>query len=370
MTQKLLNLCYVITRSDVMGGASVHLLDLALGMQKAGHQVTILVGGYGIVNEKAKALGLLCHSVPSLVRPIHPFQDLKTLFVLRRWFKQIQPDLIHLHSSKAGLVGRLSAIGLGIPVVFTAHGWSFTEGVSANSVRIYRSLEKWIAPLTDKIVTVSDYDRQRALQLGVSNPKQMQTIHNGMPDISAVRHRTPGSVLTLIMVARFEQPKDHLLLLQAVSQLTGQWQLKFVGDGPLMDKAQQTAVQLGLTDKVKFLGARNDVADLLAQSDIFVLLSRWEGLPLTILEAMRAGLPVVASKVGGVPEAVDHHRTGICVDNDQLSTITAALQLLIDHPELVIQFGAAGQLRFMQNFTFDLMQQRTLALYQSLTGGR
>lgn len=370
MKHTSLHVCYVITRSDVMGGASVHLLDLASGMQNAGHQVTILVGGMGIVNEKAKALGLNCYSVPELVRPIHPFYDLRCFFALKRWFKKLRPSIIHLHSSKAGLIGRLAAAGFGVPVVFTAHGWSFTEGVSAFSALLYRNLERWVSPLTDKIITVSEYDRQRALKLAVAPEQQMQTIHNGMPALMAAtghRHWHGGRI---IMVARFEQPKDHQLLLQAAALLQRPFQLQLVGDGPLLAEAKQTAQQLQLLDKVEFCGSRNDVAALLQQADIFVLASRWEGLPLTILEAMRAALPVVASNVGGVSEAVEHHQTGICVPHGDAQLFANALQQLLDSPNLALQWGQAGQQKFLQQFTFDKMLGQTQALYQQLLGSR
>lgn len=370
MNQTSLHLCYVITRSDVMGGASVHLLDLANGMQQAGHQVTILVGGSGIVNDKAKALGLRCHSVPELVRPIHPIYDLRCFFALKRWFKKLRPDIIHLHSSKAGLIGRLAAAGFDIPVVFTAHGWSFTEGVSALSSLLYSKLERWVSPLTDKIITVSDYDRQRALKLLVASAQKMQTIHNGMPTLAAATQQRSWHGGRIMMVARFEQPKDHLLLLQAAALLQGPFYLQLVGDGPLMAEAKLAAAQLKLNDKVEFCGSRNDVAALLQQADIFVLASRWEGLPLTILEAMRAALPVVASNVGGVAEAVVDGETGFCISHGEAQLFASALQQLLDSPELALQFGQAGQQRFLQQFTFEKMLGQTQALYQTLLGDK
>lgn len=351
-----------------MGGASVHLLDLASGMQNAGHKVTILVGGMGIVNEKAKALGLNCHSVPELVRPIHPLHDVRCFFALKRWFKTLQPDIIHLHSSKAGLIGRLSAAGLGVPVVFTAHGWSFTEGVSAFSTMLYRNLERWVSPLADRVITVSDYDRHRALNLGVVPAHKMQTIHNGMPVLAMEEQLHSWQGGRIIMVARFEQPKDHLLLLDAVAQLKGNFQLQLVGDGPLFAQAKSKAIQLQLDDRVEFCGSRHDVAALLRQADIFVLASRWEGLPLTILEAMRAGLPVVASDVGGVSEAVFDGETGFTVPHGDPLLFSKALQQLLDDPALARRFGEAGQQKFMQQFTFANMLQQTLSLYQKLAG--
>lgn len=364
-----LHICYVITRSDVMGGASVHLLDLAEGMQQAGHQVTILIGGEGVVNQRARARGLQIVVLQHLVRPIHPYHDLACWFELRRHFNRLQPDIIHLHSSKAGLIGRLAAVKLGIPVLFTAHGWAFTEGVSAASSLLYRLLERWVAPLTDRIITVSEYDRQRALQLSVGSADLLQTVHNGMPAVAAAAtaaNEASHQHNRLVMVARFEQPKDQQLLLQALSLVKGDWQLQLIGDGPLLEDARQCAAALALSERVEFAGARNDVAVQLGRAGIFVLLSRWEGLPLTILEAMRAGLAVVASRVGGVPELVQDGVTGLLVDNEP-SAVASALQQLLDDVAVQRQFGQAGQQRFEEYFTFSRMLAQTSAIYRELT---
>lgn len=359
-----LHICYVITRSDVMGGASVHLLDLAEGMQQAGHRVTILVGGEGIVNERAAARGLTILPLQHLVRPIHPWHDVWCWFELRRQFRRLKPDLIHLHSSKAGLVGRAAAIGMGIPVIFTAHGWAFTEGVSTASSLLYRVLERAAAHFCDAIITVSEYDRQRALKLRVATPALLRTVHNGIRPVDLVARSQPNR---LVMVARFEQPKDHQLLLQAVALLKGDWQLQLIGDGPLLSDAKITAARLGLTDRVDFAGARSDIAIQLAQAGIFVLLSRWEGLPLTVLEAMRAGLPVVASDVGGVPELVRSEQNGLLVPNNP-QAVADALQRLLDNRVLQQQYGAHGKQLFLRDFTFARMLTDTENIYLQLTG--
>ncbi len=368
-----LHICYVITRSDVMGGASVHLLDLAAGMQQQGHRVTILVGGDGLVNQRAQAMGLNIIALKYLVRPISLFKDVACWSELRSWFRRLQPDLIHLHSSKAGLVGRFAAVGLNIPVIFTAHGWAFTEGVGLAVSLLYRILERLVAPLTSQIITVSEYDRQRALSLGVGTAQLLRTIHNGIPELPAVAVSV-HEPRRMVMVARFEQPKDHMLLLDAVSRLSGDWQLQCIGDGPLFAAAEQKARAAGLLERVEFAGARNDVSEQLARASIFVLLSRWEGLPLTILEAMRAGLAVVASDVGGVKEAVQNSVTGILVKN-RPEDVSHALQRLLDEPQLVSQFGQAGRQKFEQDFTFQRMLQQTNDVYQRLhlaatAGGR
>ena len=140
-----LKIAYVITRSDVMGGASVHLLDLAAGMMRAGHQVIIFVGGTGVVIERATEMGIRCVSLKYLVREIRPFIDVCCFFELFSHLKRYKPDIVHLHSSKAGIVGRLVSKCLRVPSVFTAHGWAFTEGVSKNKRIFYLFVERYLS---------------------------------------------------------------------------------------------------------------------------------------------------------------------------------------------------------------------------------
>lgn len=367
-----MKIVYVITRSDVMGGASVHLLDLVRGVQEAGHEVYILVGGHGVFQARAKANHLSCISLRHMVRQISPANDWRGYFELKEIVSKIKPDILHLHSSKAGILGRLVAKRLNIPVVFTVHGWSFTEGVSNKRRLVYKLIERFMANFADKIITVSNYDRKLALDLGVGNEKLLTTIHNGIPDShrKIKRDRSFDHVIKLIMVARFEAPKNHDALLTALARLKHlPWIIEFVGDGPTMRNMTDLARDYGLAERVKFLGARNDVDTLLEKADIFCLISNWEGLPLTILEAMRAGLPVIASRVGGVPEAVQDGKTGILVDRDDEDALAQAITSLVESESLRIQMGQNGRQRFEKEFTFQTMLQKTMQIYDAVVQG-
>lgn len=360
---------YVITRSDVIGGASVHLLDLAAGAQAAGHDVVIVVGGFGVFVDRARERGLACISATHLVRPLNVINDFRFYLELRRIVLEWKPNLIHAHSSKAGIIGRLVAKALSIPCVFTAHGWAFTEGVSRSRRILYRCIERAVANLASKIITVSDYDRSLALRSGVGDADLIVTIHNGMPSLkeksSVVRE---CDVTRLIMVARFDIPKDHVFLVRALASLArSDWTMDFVGDGPTMPQVKRLVTELGLEDKIFFPGACSDVSERLSKSDVFCLISNWEGLPLTVLEAMRSGLPVIASRVGGVPEAVTQHETGILVDKHDHDGLVSALSTLIGSRDLRARMGIVAKSRFFNDFTFELMLQRTINVYSDVT---
>lgn len=360
-----MRILYIITRSDVIGGASVHLLDLAVGVQEAGHEVIIVVGGHGVFIDQAKARGLTCISALHLVRPLNLVSDFRFYLEFRRIVLAWKPDIIHAHSSKAGIVGRLVAKALSVPCVFTAHGWAFTEGVSTYRRILYRWIERVVANFANKIITVSDYDRSLALRSRVGDADLIVTIHNGMPSAKDTFSATRSfDVTRLIMVARFDAPKDHAFLVRALASLVcNDWTMEFVGSGPTMPSVKRLVAELNLEDKIVFSGACSDVSRRLSESDVFCLISNWEGLPLTVLEAMRAGLPVIASCVGGVPEAVTQQQSGILVDKDDLEGLVTALNTLIGSRDLRSKMGNVGKSRFFNDFTFELMLQRTIDVY-------
>jgi glycosyltransferase involved in cell wall biosynthesis len=365
----LLKISYLITRSDTVGGAHVHLLDLASRAQADGHTVEVLVGGGGLYAALLRDKGLKVVNLRYLVRPITPHLDALAVLECWRAFRRFKPDIVHVHSTKAGLVGRAAAKLAGLPVVFTAHGWAFTEGIAERSRRFAVFLEKCAARLSDAIICVSEYDRQLALRMGVGNALLLTRIHNGVPEVSADQRSIPekAGALRVICVARLDAPKDHALLLDALAMIEGlPWVLELIGDGPLTQEVRQKARDLGLADRVEFSGLCNDVASRLAGSDVFVLASGWEGLPLSILEAMRAGLPVVASDVGGVSESVTDEVTGFLIPKGDKTTLANRLMRLLSDAALRRKMGLAGRAAYEREFSFEVMYQRTQQVYQDV----
>lgn len=364
-----MKIVYVLTQSNDIGGASVHLLDLASAVQAQGHEVVILAGGDGIFHVRAREIGLRTEALQHLVREISPWHDLQCVPELYKAIKRHKPDLVHLHSTKAGVVGRFVARLLGLPVIFTVHGWAFTDGVSARQAALYCHIEKFMARFASRIIAVSDYDRQLALSAGVGNPALITTIHNGMPSVAVTADPSGNKnpVPRIIMVARFDSPKNQKDLLLALQTIKDQpWQLELVGDGALWAQTKALADYLGLADRVEFPGTCTDVAERLARSDIFALVSNWEGLPLSVLEAMRAGLPVVASDVGGVSEVVIAGETGLLAARADTATLAAHLRHLLASPETRQRMGQAGRARFESGFTFRQMLDNTMAVYHDV----
>lgn len=359
---------YIITQG-ILGGAQTHIRHLCESL-KEDYDIHVAVGVHGPLVDDLSNEGIEVYVLPSLIRPISFWKDISALRELVNLINSLEPDLVSTHSSKAGILGRLSAKICRVPVIFTAHGWAFTEGVHPIKRIMYIWAERLAAKWSERIICVSDYDRSLALHHSVASNDKIVTIHNGMPLLTNIFMEKPykNNRVEFIMVGRFTEPKDHELLLKTISKLNPQndYYFTFVGDGELLDKAKKLSLDLGIDKKVCFLGARQDVPELLNRSDVFVLTSRWEGLPRSIIEAMRAGLPVIASDVGGVSELVEDGVTGYLISRDDSDTLKSKLETLIDNPQLRLQMGMAGYQRFIDQFTFERMLKETVKVYEEV----
>lgn len=366
--QRRKKILHLITSGNA-GGAQTHVYDLATNLRQQ-YDIHVAMGTCGPLWNKLQQKDIPVYRVPGLVRPIAPYNDARCVLQMCRVIKNIKPDLICTHSSKAGLLGRLAARLCGIPAIFTAHGWAFTEGVPGWQRRFFLRAEQLAARWVAKIICVSEYDRQLAIQNNVGHSTQLVTIHNGVADIaSEYRPRSCGlDPVRLIMVARFSEQKDHGLLLQALAALPEHcvFQVDLVGDGPLRGKFEKMAEKMGLGQKVNFMGSRDDVPELLAKAHIFLLVSQWEGFPISILEAMQAGLPVISTDVGGVNEAVVDKKTGFLVPRNDVAVLINRLQSLIENPGLRLTMGQKGFARYREKFSLSFMLDKTVAVYNQV----
>lgn len=363
-----MRIVYIITRSEPIGGAQVHVRDLATAVLSRGHQPIVVTSGSGIYTESLSAAGVQTITLSKLGVPINPLRDWSALREIRELLKRLQPDLVSTHSSKAGVLGRLAARTLGVPVVFTAHGWAFTPGIPWAKAAIYRWIERLAAPLATRIITVSEFDRRLALARGVVPSHKLVTVHNGMPDISPELRADPSrSPVRLVMVARFEPQKDHSTLFHALAGLMQQpWHLDLIGDGPLLPDARALSRRLGLADRVQFWGQRMDVDARLAEAQIALLVTNWEGFPRSILEAMRAGLPVISSAVGGIAESVRDGETGFTVRKGDVTGLRQRLNQLLTDPGLRSRMGHGGRQHYERHFTLADTVEKTLAVYREM----
>ncbi len=353
----------LITRAE-LGGGQTHVVDLLRGLRDE-FEVELATGETGYLTEAAEELGIPAHVIPDLVQPMRPLQDLRAFWQCYRLIRKVRPDVVHTHTSKAGVIGRLAARLAGVPAIFTAHTWCFAEGTSWKWKAVGIPAERIAARCAEQIITVSEANRELAMHHRIAAPDKFVTVHNGIAD--SPRQANPGekSLPRIVMVARFSEQKAQGLLIDAVAQIRAPFRLLLVGDGPLRAAVERQVAKLNLGDRVSFLGQRMDIAEILASSHIFALFTRWEGFPISILEAMRAGLPVVASDVNGVREAVAEGATGFLAPAGDIAIFRRRLEQLLEDNSLREKFGIAGRQRFEKEFTVEAMLLRTAGIYRS-----
>lgn len=361
-----MKILFIITRADTLGGAQVHVRDTAHYLLQQGHQVKVVTGVEGFYNQILTELDIPNVPCANFNKKIKPYRDGKTLSQLTQLIQDYQPDLVSTHSSKAGILGRIACRLTQTPCIFTAHGWAFTEGVPEPKRSFYRKLELIAAPLATRIICVSEHDRKIGIAAGM-NPNQLVTIHNGMPEITEHLLAQPSfnHSVSIIMVARFDRQKDHETLLRAVQNLS-EVKITLIGDGPKLEQMQALAETLKIRNRVNFIGFSSQVAEYLAKADIFALISNWEGFPRTIIEAMRASLPVIATNVGGVSESVIDRETGFCIPPRNVKVLEEKISYLIRNPQIRHEMGKAGRESYEKKFTFQSMFSKTFNLYQEV----
>jgi glycosyltransferase involved in cell wall biosynthesis len=353
----------VITLAEV-GGAQTYVASL-LPALVGRFDVAVAAHGSGPLREAAEAAGVRFIPLQSVRRPISPWRDLAGLLELARLLRRERPDILHASSSKAGVLGRLAGFVARVPVrIFTVHGWAFAAH-SGFSSRLYRWADRLVKPLTTVTICVSERELEAGLAAGTCVSERTVVIPNAVDVESAPRSSPAERERPLILaVGRLKAPKDFPTLIRALSGLRpDSFEAVIVGEGPDRPRLEEEIEALGLSGRVRLAGERRDVPELLAAADVFVLPSASEGLPVSVLEAMAAGLPVIASRVGGVPEQVSDGETGLLVEPGDPSELTAALDRLIADPSLRRRLGAAGRARAEQAFDLDPFRRAHVELY-------
>ena len=361
-----MKIVHVLTRGDVLGGAQSHVRELSVELRNLGHDVTVITGAPGIFTGQLRQLGIPSLQVKTLVRPLRPHLDLAALTELCAALRQLKPDLVCAHTAKAGSLARVAARLQRIPSVFTPHGWSVFDRTSLKPNPFYCWVESLAGRLGTRVINVCEFERKVAQQFGICPARSIEVVHNGISEIALARLRPiEAQPPVLVMVARFASQKDHATLLRALSGLLCmEWRLLLVGDGELEPRIALQIAALGLGGRVRILPAETNVGRLLMEVQIFVLSTNFEALPISILEAMRAGLPVVASNVGGISESVHHEETGLLARRGDVAALRDALARLIADPALRLTLGNAGRRLWRAQFTASTMAARTVEVYK------
>lgn len=364
-----MKILYIITQADG-GGAQAYTLSLAKhfgGSIAAGSEAKKLF-------DDAKNLQIKTYQLQHLKRNINPWHDFLAVWEIRELIRLLQPDIVHLNSSKAGVLGSFACMGLKTKVIFTAHGFIFNEPMSFSVKSFYLALEKTASSYRDYIITVSEADHKSALDNNLIDPKKIQTVHNGIGVINFLSSTEAKAALGLSKekiivgtIANFYKTKGLDVLIQSVAmlddELKNRCQFIIIGSGREFENCQTLINNLNLGPQFVLPGNVEKASTYLKAFDLFVLPSRKEGLPYTILEAMQAGLPIIATNVGGNAEAIGD--AGILVDPENPKQLAENIAKLVSDNGLRANLGQKAFER-SKIFTEEKMLEETKNIYEKI----
>jgi glycosyltransferase involved in cell wall biosynthesis len=378
----------VIARLN-MGGPALHVAYLTAGLRERGYETTLVAGtlakGEDSMAFVADELGVPVERVEALQREISPFRDMLAILRLARIIRRVRPEILHTHTAKAGAVGRIAAMLAGDArppiVVHTFHGHVLRGYFGTLRSRAFALLERWLARSTTCLVAVSPQVRDDLVRLGVARAHKFAVIRLGIELDDRVRakengrHETrrmlgiPPDAFTVGWIGRMTGVKrtdDVLLAFRSLRERGVTARLCLVGDGPDRQHVERRAHDLGVMRETLFLGYQDDVAPYFAAFDAFILPSANEGTPVTTIEALAAGKPVVATRVGGVPDVVRDGEDGFLVDPGNVVELAERLAALAHDPALRERMGAAGRARVLPRYAVQRLVEDVDRLYRAL----
>lgn len=389
-----LKILYLITQSE-LGGAQRYILDLTKALQEE-YKIIVAFGEQGHEGELAKQLkatNAIYYHIPHLKRAISPLNDLKALWEIIKLIRRLKPDIVHLNSSKISILGSIAVrIIRGysfinswpIRVVYTVHGWVFNEPLPPRKKKFYLRAEKFTARFKHKLICVSEFDYQLALKEKIAPPEKLTTIRNGIKPINFLssndakykfdqivnrQSKIDNRKSTILSIGNLYPTKGYEYLVRAVKILVDnnyQIQAFIIGAGPEEQELKNIIGQLGLKNNVILAGRIDNAAQLLKAGQIYVCSSVKEGLSYTIIEAMQAGLPIVAASVGGNPELITDQEQGMLMPAQNPEALANAIVKLIDDPNLAQRLGQAAQQKAFSDFSLARMIIKTKSVYTEL----
>jgi glycosyltransferase involved in cell wall biosynthesis len=339
-------------------------------------------GPEGSLEQRARERGLDLRVLPELGRSIRPWQDLLALRAIRRTLRSYQPEIVHTHSSKAGILGRLAAHQLKIPAVHTIHGAAFHYGQNPLAWHTYRLAERLAAGWCQRLISVCNAMTTQYLAAGIGSPEQYTTIYSGMdvdrflnPQQSPAEMRRQLGLephhIVFGKVARLFHLKGHNHLIEAapaVANAIPHARFLLVGDGILREHYQQRINELGLASHFRFTGLvpPEQVSDYIHAMDVVVHTSDWEGLPRVLPQALLAAKPVIAFNIDGAPEVCIPNVTGLLAEHRNIPQLTHAMLQLGSQSELRNRLGLTGRDRCSQIFRHEFMTEQIRGVYRSI----
>ena len=391
--ERKLKICHVITRM-IVGGAQENTLLTIKGHVEKGHEVVLVTGfspgreGELLKNVELPSFGIV--EIPELVRELDPLKDMKALSRLRAFFRHEKFDVVHTHSSKAGIVGRIAARQAGVPVVVhTVHGQAFHAYEKPWKNFIYIHAERFAAKYCDRIYAVARAMIDQCVAAGVAPREKYQVVYSGMDTAAFANAKRdpelrkklgiPENAQVVVTVARLFPMKGYEEVVPAAEKLVKDFpDLHFlpVGDGPMFDDLQKQIASLGLSERFHFAGLvpPHKVADYIAQGDLLWHLSLREGLPRAVVQALASGIPAIGYKLDGTPEVVIDGETGYVTAPQDIEAVAARSRELLADPELRRRMGKKGQELVLERFDWrrmaDILEKEYYRLLEEKSGVR
>lgn len=371
---------HLVTRLD-LGGAQQNTLHTVRHLDRASFEPLLICGRGGMLDDEAREdPSFRTVFVDSLLRDISPFHDLLALLELTRIFLAEKPDLLHTHSSKAGILGRLAAAVAGVPVVVhTYHGFGFHDRQPPVVKGLYVLLERLCARFTDALIFVSRANIAYAAEHGIARPDAAVLIRSGVAlsglpaSVDAAQLKMSAGVgmhkPLVVSIGNLKPQKNVADLLEAAAlslRDLPEARFVFIGDGPQRRALEARAFALGLNDRFIFLGWRRDAAQWLAAADVFAMTSLWEGLPRALVEAMKSGKPAVCYATDGVVDLIKNGETGFMVEPGDHAALAARVTELLKDEPLRKRIGEAAASAIGPEFDIDGMVRAQEALYARL----
>ena len=376
---------YVITKS-VLGGAGKYVYDLATNLPKDKFEVFVAAGGEGPLARKIGEAGIPYYKIKNFQRDINVFKEILAYFEILLILFKIRPDVIHVNSSKAGgIVGqaaldyRFLSFNFKLKTIFTAHGWAFHEIRPWWQIFLIRIFTTLTAFYYSKIICVSEFDRLSAIKNRVAPKRKLITIHNGI-DFNDYRFlekdearqklnigKLSQDEILLGTVGEFTKNKGQEYLIDAIKLLVTRYPLLvaiIIGWGEEKENLSLLVTRYSLQNNVFLIDNLPHAAPYLKAFDIFALPSVKEGLPYTLLEAGLAGLPVVATNVGGIPEIIEDQREGLLVKATDSDDLANKIEELIEKPEKRKQMADNLWHKVIREFSLEKMLNATMAAYE------
>ena len=387
--ERKISICHVITRM-IVGGAQENTLFSCLGQLKQGHRVVLVTGPSpgpeGELLNRISAPELEVVVIDELVREISPWNDFKAFCKLKKYFQSRKFDVVHTHSSKAGLLGRLAAAAAKVPcVVHTVHGQAFHAYEKPWKNFIYKSSERLAAGFSDKIFAVAQAMIDQCVAAKIAPAEKYKVVYSGMDMESFLNCRREAALRSMLNIpenapvigtlARLFELKGYEDIMQAfplVLAKVPQVHLLIVGDGLLRSKLENIAIQGGFADKVHFAGlvSPDQVPRYLAQMNVLWHLSLREGLPRSVVQALACGIPGCGYALDGTPEVLIDNVTGCCVEAGNFGKIADRTVELLLNPALAAQQGSAGQALVKERFDKERMALILLDEYRKILKGK